>query len=203
MAFVLSSQCLPHAGQSFVRSHHRSRSPQCVVLPSSGHWSSRSPDENAGMLPGGSSQRLASLSPVDSGSERAPTPVSTMWDFASQFLPLHLEDSAAPHAACSVSPERSSWRPGASDSTAVSWRHCLAAALLGVRGESFPVSLLLLHTTLSPWFKMTTTEKILEEGRVLCLLGQLKWRLSQSEMEATWVLWVLVWTDDGCSYTGQ
>lgn len=65
MAFILSSQCLPHAGLSFVRSHHRSRSPQCVVLPSSGHWSSRSPDENAGMLPGGSSQRLASLSPVD------------------------------------------------------------------------------------------------------------------------------------------
>lgn len=96
MAFILSSQCLPHAGLSFVKSHHRSRPPQCVVLPSSGHWSSRSPDENAGMLPGGSSQRLASLSPVDSGSERACTPVSTMWDFASKFLPLHLEEFCCP-----------------------------------------------------------------------------------------------------------
>lgn len=56
----------------------------------------QSPDENAGVLPGGSSQCLASLSPVDSGSERASTPVSTMWDFSSKFLPLCLEEFCCP-----------------------------------------------------------------------------------------------------------
>lgn len=163
MAFILSSQCLPHAGLSFVRSHHRSLAPQCVVLPSSSHWSSKSSDEGeCWHAPRWLLLTLGISVPHRLVSNRLQPPWVPCETLVQSFFSSIWSNSAAQHAACSVSPERSSWRPGASDSVAVSWRLGLAAALLGVRGARYPVSLLLLRTTLSPWFKMTTTEKTWE-----------------------------------------